>query len=114
MYAFLMVVHVVASIFLILVILFQAGRGSGLADTFGGAQMQSLFGTKSTAILTRLTTICAIIFISTCLLLAIISSQRSKSLVDKIKIPESAMPVDVGPVETTPAGQPVEEAQPSP
>lgn len=95
MYGVIIVFHVIASIFLILVILLQAGRGGGLADTFGGSQMQSLFGTKSTAVLTRLTTVCAVLFILTCLSLAIISSHRSKSVVDKVNIPAPAEGVDV-------------------
>lgn len=102
MYAFLLIIHIIASIFLIAVILLQAGRGSGLADTFGGSQLQSLFGTKSATILTRLTTICAVIFIFTCISLAIISGHMSKSLVETISIPENPKTVDsnVGGAET--------------
>jgi preprotein translocase subunit SecG len=95
MYAFLIVIHVIASIFLIAVILLQAGRGGGLADSFGGTQMQSLFGTKSATILTRLTSICAIAFIITCLSLAIISSHRSRSLIEGVNIPVSSQAPDV-------------------
>ena len=87
MSAFLIVFHVIAGIFLIAVILLQAGRGSGLADTFGGSQLQNLFGTKSTTILTRLTSACAATFIFTCLALAIISSHKSKSIIDKMAVP---------------------------
>lgn len=95
MHIFLIVVHVIVSIFLIVVILFQAGRGGGLADTFGGSQLQSLFGTKSASILTRLTTICAAVFILTCLSIAIISSHRARSLVEKVDIPmrEGVLPI---------------------
>ena len=92
MYTFLIVVHVVASLFLIAVILLQAGRGSGLADSFGGSQMQNLFGTKSAAVLTRATAVCATVFILTCLSLAIISGYRSKSLVERINIPLTSAP----------------------
>ena len=95
MYAILITIHVIASIFLIAVILLQAGRGGGLADSFGGSQMQSLFGTKSTNVLTKLTTICAIVFILTCLSLALISSRQSKSLVEKINVPEATESVDI-------------------
>jgi len=94
MYAVLIVIHVIVSIFLIAVILLQAGRGGGLADSFGGSQMQSLFGTKSTAVLTKLTAICATTFILTCLSLALISSYRSKSLMEKVNIPVPAVPVE--------------------
>lgn len=101
MYAFLIAIHIIVSIFLIAVILLQAGRGGGLADTFGGSQMQSLFGTKSAGILTKLTTVCATVFILTCLSIAIISSQRSKSIVEKVRVPEAkeAVGLDVGEAE---------------
>lgn len=101
MYGFLLIIHVIVSIFLIAVILLQAGRGGGLADSFGGSQMQNMFGTKSTTVLTRLTTICASMFIVTCLSLAVISTHRSKSLVDKASIPEAReiVEVDVGEAE---------------
>ncbi|MFC1509852.1 preprotein translocase subunit SecG [Candidatus Omnitrophota bacterium] len=99
MYGVIVVIHIIASIFLIAVILLQAGRGGGLADSFGGSQMQSLFGTKSANVLTRLTTVCAILFITTCLLLAVISSHRSKSLVDKMALPDLATSAEEMPLQ---------------
>lgn len=105
MYVFLIIFHIIAAFVLIGVILLQAGRGGGLADSFGGSQLQSLFGTKSTTVLTRLTTVCAIVFIFTCLSLAILSSHRAKSVVDKAAIPvvpavpdTQNLPVAAGPV----------------
>ena len=88
MYSILIVVHVIISFFLIAVILLQAGKGGGVADTFGGSQMQNMFGTKSTTVLTKLTAVCAIGFIITCVSLAVISSHKAKSIVDNIKIPQ--------------------------
>jgi preprotein translocase subunit SecG len=48
MYTFLIVVLVLASIFLILAILMQSGKGGGLAATFGGVgtSPDSFFGTR--------------------------------------------------------------------
>jgi len=48
MYTFLIVLLVLASIFLILVILMQSGKGGGLAATFGGVgtSPDSFFGTR--------------------------------------------------------------------
>ena len=87
MYAIVVSIHVVISLFLIAVILLQAGKGGGLADTFGGSQMQNLFGTKSTTVLTKLTAVCAIGFIITCISLAVISSKKGKSIIDNVRIP---------------------------
>lgn len=95
MYAILIGVHVIVSVFLIAVILLQAGRGGGLADSFGGSQMQNLFGTKSTTVLTRMTTACAVVFILSCLSLALFSSHRSRSLVERVDIPEAMQTVEV-------------------
>lgn len=90
MYSIIIVVHVIISLFLIAVILLQAGKGGGLADTFGGSQMQNLFGTKSTTVLTRLTAVCAIGFIVTCITLAVMSSHQARSIVDNVMIPQAA------------------------
>ena len=48
MYTFLIVILVLASIFLVLVILLQSGKGGGLAATFGGVgtSPDSFFGTR--------------------------------------------------------------------
>lgn len=105
MYTFLIIIHVIVSLFLIAVILLQAGRGGGLADSFGGSQMQNLFGTKSATVLTRATAICAAVFILTCLSLAIISGYRSKSLIERINIPLPAATAPVEPETGSQTGQ---------
>jgi len=112
MYAIVVTIHVVISLFLIAVILLQAGKGGGLADTFGGSQMQNMFGTKSATVLTKLTAVCAIGFIITCISLAVLSSKRTKSIVDNINIPQAEATVPVqqpqpaatAPVESAPQG----------
>ncbi|MBU1006562.1 MAG: preprotein translocase subunit SecG [Candidatus Omnitrophica bacterium] len=96
MYAVLITIHVIASIFLIAVILLQAGRGGGLTDSFAGSQMQNLFGTKSTSVLTKMTTACAVIFIISCLTLAMFSSRKSRSLVDRVNIPAASQTAETG------------------
>ncbi len=81
MYGFLIVIHVIACILLILTILIQSGRGGGLIETFSG--MESIFGPKTSTFLTRLTSILATIFIISCVSLAFISAQKSKSLMER-------------------------------
>jgi preprotein translocase subunit SecG len=50
MYSLLLFLTVVASVLLIIVILLQASKGSGLAGTLGGAsQVGAMFGTRRTA-----------------------------------------------------------------
>jgi len=84
MYSFLLVIHVIASLFLIFIILLQSGKGEGLSDVFGGGSSQStIFGTRTATFLTKATTASAIIFMVTCLSLAIISRKRGGSVVQK-------------------------------
>lgn len=82
MQIFLIIIHVIACIFLIAVILLQAGRGGGLSDIAGGSQAQSILGTETNTFMKRLTEIFAVIFILTSLTLGIISTHRGKSLMD--------------------------------
>src|SRR5262245_60954181 len=51
------------SLFLILLVLVQRGRGGGLAGAFGGMGGQSAFGTKAGDMFTRITIIVAAIWI---------------------------------------------------
>ncbi len=98
MYLFLMIVHVFVSMVLILVILMQAGRGAGLSEMFGGSSTQTIFGTSAHQFLVRATTACAVIFIITSLSLAVLSSRKSKSLIEMS--PAEAPMVPVQPLES--------------
>jgi len=87
MYMALIILHVIAAIFLVVIILMLAGRGEGLSGAFGGGGFtQALFGAHTPTFLTRLTTALAIIFLLTSLTLAILASYRGKSLMDNVKV----------------------------
>ncbi len=87
MYTTVLVIHIIASFVLVGVILLQAGKGGGLAQTFGGgASGSTLFGQKTSVLLTRATTISAVLFLCTSLSLAMISGRRAKSLMQRLKI----------------------------
>jgi len=79
MMTFLITLHVIFCILLIIVILIQAGRGGGLVEMLSGAE--SIFGTKTSALLTKATTILSVAFFITCLSLALLSAKRSHSLI---------------------------------
>ena len=49
MFSFLMGVQIVVSILLIVVVLMQASKGGGLAGTFGGGSVGTVFGVRRTA-----------------------------------------------------------------
>ncbi len=86
---FVVVVHVIVSLFLIGVILVQQGRSADLAGAFGGQGSQTAFGPRAAAnVLTRLTTWSAIIFMFTSLTLTILyvrGTNSSHSVLDDTK-----------------------------
>ena len=81
--AFIIMIHVVVCFALIALVLIQRGRGSGLVESFSG--VESMFGTKTNAFLTRTTTILSVVFFFTCLSLAVLSVRQSRSLMRNIK-----------------------------
>ena len=82
MFTALIIVHVIICVFLIIVILIQAGRGGGLVDSLSG--VESMFGTKTNALLTRATAILSTLFFITCVGLAFLSLQKSRSLMKDV------------------------------
>ncbi len=72
--------HVVICIFLIIVVLLQSGKAADLAGAFGGMGSQTVFGPRGTAtVLSKATTIAAILFMVTSLTLAIMSDRSTPS-----------------------------------
>jgi preprotein translocase subunit SecG len=87
------ILHVIVCFVLIIVILLQAGRGQGLTGgSFGGGNVQTLFGTKASSFLTKATSVCAILFLFTCIGLNVIEIQKSQSL---FKSQGAQAPLDV-------------------
>ena len=79
MYGLFVFVHIIVSIGLILVVLFQAGKGAGLGNLFGGGGGDQLFSAPSgTAFIKKVTTGMAIVFVITSVSLTILSSRRSR------------------------------------
>ena len=69
--AILVVIHVIASLMLILFVLLHAGRGGGVSEMFGGGmQSQAMGSTVMEKNLDRITIITAIVFAGTTVLLA--------------------------------------------
>lgn len=83
MMGLIITIHIIACALLIILVLIQRGRGGGLVESFAG--VESMFGTRTSAFLTRITTICATVFFFTCLTLAILSVRQSKSLLVNVK-----------------------------
>src|SRR5580698_9421891 len=81
---FILVIHVIVCVLLVITILMQAGRGGGLTETFQSAE--SMFGTQTNVFMVRTTTVLAVIFISTSLVLALNSSKVHKPLLANKKL----------------------------
>lgn len=72
------VVHVVAAIAIIGLVLLQQGKGADAGAAFGSGASQTVFGSSGSGnFLTRLTTIAAVVFFITSLVLAIYARQYS-------------------------------------
>jgi len=107
--AFLTVLHVTAAMFLILVVLLQQGKGGGLGALGGGAT-QVFGGGGAGNFMTRLTAICAGIFMMTSMSLAYLSSGGDRAM-RKALADEAAQ--DAAASSSTPAMQ-AEEPPPPP
>jgi preprotein translocase subunit SecG len=99
LFYFVIVLHVIVSLFLIGVVLLQQGRSADLAGAFGGQGSQTAFGPRAAAnVLTRLTTWSAIIFMVTSLSLTVlfVRSGKSHSVLDDVKPASSSAPAKPG------------------
>jgi len=79
---FLNVLHIFVCLFLILVVLLQQGKGGGLGGLGGGAATQVFGGRGAGNFMTRLTAVCAIVFMLTSISLAYLSSGGDRALRD--------------------------------
>ncbi len=87
-------IHVIVSIFLVVTILLQAGKGASIGSSFGATSSQALFGaTGPTSFLAKITIACAVVFMLTSLYLTYLSGLKE----------DSSLIQDVPVVETTPA-----------
>ena len=116
---FLTILHVLVCLVLILVVLLQSGKAADLAGAFGGMGSQTAFGPRGAAtLLSKATTICAVLFMFTSLTLAMIASRRAgpSSVLERTgKTGQTAPATPAAPGQTAPAapGQ-TAPAQPAP
>ena len=73
----LTVIHVLVCFFLVIVVLLQSGKAADLAGAFGGMGSQTAFGPRGSAtILSKATTIAAVVFMLTSITLSIAATRQ--------------------------------------
>lgn len=87
-YYLVVAAYVLVCLFLLATILLQQGRAGDIASAFGGSSSQTAFGARSGAtILTRATTVLAVLFMAGSIALAIAWQKAPGSVVSGLKLP---------------------------
>jgi preprotein translocase subunit SecG len=82
----LTIVHVIVCLFLIIVVLLQSGKAADLAGAFGGMGSQTAFGPRGSAtLLSKATTISAILFMLTSITLSIVATRNGGGSLPDLK-----------------------------
>jgi preprotein translocase subunit SecG len=122
----LTVVHVIVCIFLIVVVLLQSGKAADLAGAFGGMGSQTAFGPRGSAtLLSKATTISAVLFMFTSISLSIIATRStgggggSSTILERHPVKTAPAPnqvqIPIGPPASAPANSaPKQAPAPSP
>jgi preprotein translocase subunit SecG len=85
------ILYVLICVVLLMVILLQQGKGGDIASAFGGSSRQTAFGARAGAtLLTRITTVTAVLFMLGAVGLGILSQRGGGSSVMSGKAPASA------------------------
>ena len=76
------VLHIIVCLALIMIVLLQTGKGADMGAAFGGGSSQTLFGsTGASTFLSKATTVAAVVFMLTSLVLAYMSGNQSASTI---------------------------------
>lgn len=88
METFVLTIHIITSVLLILLVLVQSGKGAEAGAMFGGVS-QTVFGSEGGSILTKTTTILAVIFMLTSISLTVMQNKAvNTSVLDNTSVVE--------------------------
>ena len=127
MYILFLLIHILVCVFLIIVVLLQSGKAADLAGAFGGMGSQTAFGPRGSAtLLSKATTISAVLFMFTSLSLSILATRSAglgttvleggstKSAPVKTQAPVPAAPIPGIPAPAEPQSQTIHIPLPTP
>jgi preprotein translocase subunit SecG len=110
-------VHILVSLGLIVVVLLQTGKGTGMGAAFGGGASTTVFGSSGAGnFLTRMTTGMAIVFMLTCLTLGYFAEQGPVSSIFDSVTPQTqtggaATPANAPAANVPATGSPVKPSE---
>jgi len=82
--------YVIVCLVLLLVVLLQQGKGGDIASAFGGSSSQAAFGVRAGAsLLTRVTTVAAVLFMLGAIALGSVWQRGPSSVVGGVTLPAS-------------------------
>lgn len=91
MITLLHIIHIAVCVGLIVIVLLQADKGEGLSGAFGGGASSTIFGERGGGgFMSKLTTIMAIVFMLTSLIIAVFVPKWQKNTVVNYSAPISA------------------------
>ncbi|MEI8140872.1 MAG: preprotein translocase subunit SecG [bacterium] len=105
LYGFLIFIEIVSALLLIGIILLQKTKDEGLGLAFGAGVGETLFGSRTGNVLTKITVTLAGIFLLNTLAIGYIASGRvgTGSVIDRLpvqqSVPTQSMPAQAAPVE---------------
>jgi len=120
LYYLIATLYVLTCLVLMLVILLQQGKGGDIANAFGGGSSQAAFGARSGAtVLSRATTVCAVLFVVGALVLGIVGQRgpgsviggRAPARAPAAPPPATLPPNPAPPAATTPSPAPAPPAE---
>ncbi len=115
----LSIVHILSAIFMIFVVLLQAGKGAGMGAAFGGSSQTMFGGGGGMSLMGKLTATAAAVFMLSSMTLSYVSSQTD-SIVDELQeeavqaVEEAAPTEEAKPAEGTAASEEVKAEEKAP
>ena len=117
LYYLVTALYILTCLAMMLTVYLQQGKGGDIASAFGGGSSQAAFGARSGAtVLSRATTICAILFLAGALVLGIMGQRGPGSVVGGRAAPQTQQNPATSPAvpPQTPAPVPTPAPTPAP